>query len=363
MWPYLLAGVALVAASVVAVVRADKPPFLQMETSRRAISASIELKADEYAPEYVAAAQDSLTAASREIDHQISRFFIIRDYDLARLRLSHAARIAREAVVVTASRRDSVKTEALANIVEARKAIDASRKSMEYVQMDGYSRSKLVTLELIRQEAIKAASEGRYRAADGKARQVIAGAGTIQEAVYDKLGDYRQNSRLWNNWASETVEWSRRNKAYAILVRKLDRRCDLYYAGRLKTSFPAELGIRWMGHKTRVGDHATPEGRYHIITKKTASRYHKALEINYPNDDDRRRFQLAKQSGRIGRSVGIGGLIEIHGHGGRGTDWTQGCVALRNSDMDALFASVGVGTPVTIVGDWGGEETNMGAAR
>jgi hypothetical protein len=43
-------------------------------------------------------------------------------------------------------------------------------------------------------------------------------------------------------------------------------------------------------------------------------------------------------------------LIEIHGHGGRGTDWTQGCVALSNSDMDDLVRYVGVGTPVTIVG-------------
>ena len=47
---------------------------------------------------------------------------------------------------------------------------------------------------------------------------------------------------------------------------------------------------------------------------------------------------------------GIGGLIEIHGHGGRGTDWTNGCIALSDAEMDRLFAAVFVGTPVTIVG-------------
>ena len=49
-------------------------------------------------------------------------------------------------------------------------------------------------------------------------------------------------------------------------------------------------------------------------------------------------------------AAGIGGLIEIHGEGGRGRDWTRGCVALANPDIDDLFRHVEVGTPVTIVG-------------
>jgi len=53
---------------------------------------------------------------------------------------------------------------------------------------------------------------------------------------------------------------------------------------------------------------------------------------------------------RIPRGASMGGLIEIHGNGGRGKDWTKGCVALRNSDMDDLFRRTSVGTPVTIVG-------------
>ena len=334
-----------------------------MEASRKARAASSDLEAEEYAPEYVEAARDSVRAASLEIDHQIGRFFVIRDYDLARIRLSHASRLAHQAVRTTADRRDSIKAVALTRLEEAKKAIDDSRKAMEYVQFDGYSRSKLVMLEINRQEALKAAADGKYRTAEGKASSVVTGAATIQETIDEKLGDYRENSRLWDRWASETIQWSRRNRAYAILVRKLDHRCDVYYAGQIKTSFTAELGIRWMGHKMRTGDHATPEGRYHIIAKKTASRYYKALEINYPNDDDRRRFHLAKKDGRINRNAGIGGLIEIHGHGGKGNDWTQGCVALRNNDMDKLFAMVGVGTPVTIVGDWNGGASLFGAAR
>ena len=58
----------------------------------------------------------------------------------------------------------------------------------------------------------------------------------------------------------------------------------------------------------------------------------------------------AKRDGRLPRGAGIGSLIEIHGDGGRGEDWTSGCVALENHDMDRLFARVSVGTPVTIIG-------------
>jgi murein L,D-transpeptidase YafK len=80
------------------------------------------------------------------------------------------------------------------------------------------------------------------------------------------------------------------------------------------------------------------------------SRYHRALLLDYPNAADRERFAAAKRRGEIPRGAGIGGLIEIHGEGGRGQNWTEGCVALSNRDMDDLFRRVGTGTRVTIVG-------------
>jgi L,D-peptidoglycan transpeptidase YkuD (ErfK/YbiS/YcfS/YnhG family) len=72
--------------------------------------------------------------------------------------------------------------------------------------------------------------------------------------------------------------------------------------------------------------------------------------LDYPNPEDRARYRALVRSGRVSRRHGIGGDIEIHGKGGRGQDWTQGCVALENSDMDDLVPRVRVGTPVTIVG-------------
>jgi murein L,D-transpeptidase YafK len=78
--------------------------------------------------------------------------------------------------------------------------------------------------------------------------------------------------------------------------------------------------------------------------------YYRALMLDYPNADDRARFQALQRTGQMPRNGRIGSNIEIHGEGGRSQDWTQGCVALSNDEMDELVSLVGVGTPVTIVG-------------
>ncbi len=114
----------------------------------------------------------------------------------------------------------------------------------------------------------------------------------------------------------------------------------------------AELGYNSIGNKNRAGDSATPEGRGRITVKKDVgqSGYHMALLLDYPNEEDRRRFAAAKRAGRIPKGASLGNLIEVHGEGGRGKDWTKGCVALTNRDIADLFDRVRVGTPVTIVG-------------
>lgn len=351
-WPWYLATVMAIGGATWAIVQADQPPMVQMETARKSISHTHTVDAEEWAPEFIKAAQESLLAASREIDRQNARFFVLRNYDAARTQAGVADALARETLVVSAARRDSVKTEALASLERASEAIGEARRALNSVQLEGIYRRRVVQMELTREAALKAAQDGRYRQSLVQLSTVFADAQAVKEAVMRRLDDYHLNRGLWDRWARDTIEESRRNRSYAILVRKLERRCDVYFAGQLKASYAAELGMRWMGHKMRQGDHVTPEGRYRVSKKKTASSYYRALEIDYPNADDKVRHRLAKQQGKIPRSAGIGNLIEIHGHGGRGTDWTQGCVALRNSDMDKIFAMANVGTPVTIVGSW-----------
>ncbi|MCX6301690.1 MAG: L,D-transpeptidase family protein [Bacteroidia bacterium] len=81
-----------------------------------------------------------------------------------------------------------------------------------------------------------------------------------------------------------------------------------------------------------------------------STKYYKALLINYPNEEDTLEFNHAIESGSISRSARIGDMIEIHGNGGRGADWTAGCIALKDREMDSIFKYVREGTPVTIVG-------------
>jgi lipoprotein-anchoring transpeptidase ErfK/SrfK len=201
----------------------------------------------------------------------------------------------------------------------------------------------------------KLAAGGRYQDAADNLEQVHREARIVHVAwsgLHARFSD-PANLKTWRAWAEQTISDSLRTGDAAIIVDKLRRRVVLYRAGRAIVSYPAELGANGLRRKEHSGDRATPEGRYHVTEAKQApaSRYHKALLIDYPNDEDRMRFALARARGTIPR-VGIGSLIEIHGDGGEGRDWTDGCVALTDEDMDRLFAHVHVGTPVTIVGTY-----------
>jgi len=126
----------------------------------------------------------------------------------------------------------------------------------------------------------------------------------------------------------------------------------LYVGGEPVKTYDVELGFNWVADKLQEGDGATPEGRYRIVARMDhlSSDYYKALLINYPNAENRAAFARGRGRGEIPASARIGGLIEIHGAGGRDYDWTNGCVAVTNPDIDHLFGRVIVGTPVTIVG-------------
>jgi L,D-peptidoglycan transpeptidase YkuD (ErfK/YbiS/YcfS/YnhG family) len=158
--------------------------------------------------------------------------------------------------------------------------------------------------------------------------------------------------RAWRRMIDDTIAGSRRTGAAAIVVYKEKNLLNLYRGGKLVRSYVADMGSNSIAQKFNGGDRATPEGRYKITSKKGhgQSRYYRALLLNYPNDEDRRRFEQARRRGEVTRGTGLGGLIEVHGEGGRGDDWTLGCVAISNRDIDDLFGRVDVGTPVTIVG-------------
>jgi hypothetical protein len=170
-------------------------------------------------------------------------------------------------------------------------------------------------------------------------------------ALHARYSDPKQIGR-WRALANETIAYSRDSGETVFLVDKLKRKLHVYAAGRRIATYNAELGVKGLRQKLHSGDQATPEGRYRVTQVRGPGRtqYYKALLLDYPNNEDRARFASGQRTGAVPRRAGIGSLIEIHGDGGQGRDWTDGCVALRNDDMDRVFARAQQGMTVTIVG-------------
>ena len=151
-----------------------------------------------------------------------------------------------------------------------------------------------------------------------------------------------------------------------IRVYKQKRLLEAWDGDRLLLSCRVSLGFgAGEGRKRREGDGRTPEGSYFVCTKNAASRFHRALGVSYPNARDARealargeidantcrRIAFAAENGlRPDWQTPLGGFIMLHGEhpDGRAGDWTAGCVALKNADMEALFALARIGDAVEI---------------
>lgn len=123
---------------------------------------------------------------------------------------------------------------------------------------------------------------------------------------------------------------------------------ELLSHGTVLKTYRIALGSP-MGTKVRAGDKKTPEGVYYVDAKKSQSRFYRALHLSYPNPTDRSRA----------RKLGVdpGGDIEIHGlpkglgwlgSSQRLIDWTSGCIAVTNPEIDEIWDYVAIGTPVEI---------------
>lgn len=137
--------------------------------------------------------------------------------------------------------------------------------------------------------------------------------------------------------------------ADSIVIEKKAHRMTLYHQGRPLRSYLVALGAGPGGDKRQAGDRRTPEGLFFIDYKNPNSDFHLALHISYPDSLHRARAEA------LGLSPG--GDIEIHGLlNGRGTtgafhrraDWTDGCIAMTDEEIEGVWSAVMVGTPVLI---------------
>ena len=119
--------------------------------------------------------------------------------------------------------------------------------------------------------------------------------------------------------------------------------------GEKMKEYSIALGAKPKGHKQQEGDEKTPEGKYLLDYKKSDSAFYKAIHISYPNEKDKAN---AKENG-----VSPGGFIMIHGQkNGLGWlswisqnfNWTNGCIAVTNEEMDEIWSLINVGTSIEI---------------
>ncbi|HEY2116195.1 MAG TPA: L,D-transpeptidase family protein [Candidatus Angelobacter sp.] len=140
-----------------------------------------------------------------------------------------------------------------------------------------------------------------------------------------------------------------KQQADKILIVKSARTMTLLSGGKALKTYKVALGGAPVGPKRIEGDHKTPEGNYAIDAKNAHSRFHLALHISYPNAAD---TETARKLGsRPGGAIMIHGLASAFAYLGplhRQTDWTDGCIAVTNAEIEEIWKLVPVGTRVEI---------------
>jgi murein L,D-transpeptidase YafK len=136
------------------------------------------------------------------------------------------------------------------------------------------------------------------------------------------------------------------------VVKKGERKMQLLKAGQVVREYRVNLGDNPYGHKVMQGDERTPEGEYLLDWRNPRSLFYKSIHVSYPNSVDRS-FAQAK-------GVDPGGMIMIHGRPNYidsprilaeydNRDWTNGCIAVKNAEMDEIWIAVRDGTPIRIL--------------
>ena len=164
-----------------------------------------------------------------------------------------------------------------------------------------------------------------------------------------RSGSVRQ--QVWNPASAERSDGGR----LYVVIDKSDYELHVYEDGEWLATYPVVFGSSKQDDKRMEGDRLTPEGRFRIVHRKHHAEWGRFLLLDYPNTENRRRFEELRRAGQIPSKARIGGGIGIHGTRpseeyavDRYINWTLGCVSLKHSEMLELYDLLPVGTPVEI---------------
>jgi lipoprotein-anchoring transpeptidase ErfK/SrfK len=173
---------------------------------------------------------------------------------------------------------------------------------------------------------------------------IIAGSGVIATNNYTYNNPEKNRSR--NSAPVGTVY---------IVIDKSDYELSLYDEKGWYGTYPVVFGNSSLSDKKMEGDKNTPEGTFHIASKRVHDKWHRFMALDYPTKESWERFNQRKSKGEIPSSARIGGGIGIHGTWphedfqiDRYQNWTLGCISMKNEDVEDLYKYTPIGTKIII---------------
>jgi len=140
-----------------------------------------------------------------------------------------------------------------------------------------------------------------------------------------------------------------------IIIDKSDYELSLYDEQGWYATYPVVFGNSSLSDKKMEGDKNTPEGTFHIASKRVHDKWHRFMALDYPTKESWEKFNQRKSKGEIPASAKIGGSIGIHGTWphedfqiDRYKNWTMGCISMKNEDVEDLYKYVPIGTKIII---------------
>ncbi len=330
----------------------QKPPTEEISNARLSLADAEKVNRSPAAEKIFQHAVSQYDSAMLLWQIENEKISFLRDYDHVIKLASQSKQLALASMEKARSENSDMKVILIQRKKQLIKRIEHYQAVFNHLPLSKTQRSEWAKGRMLLQEGIFAYNNHNYELTIQKFDSAEIFINRIVNYTTQVVEAYFINYPDWKRWTEQTITHSRKHKTNGIIIDKFARKCMFYNKGVLQYEFNIELGPNWIGDKNRQGDKTTPEGVYKITRKKKNGEtiYYKALLLNYPNDDDKKRFVQNKKDGTIARHASIGNLIEIHGRGGKGTDWTDGCIALEDSDMDQLFQACQVGTEVVIVG-------------
>lgn len=330
----------------------QKPPVEELSEARRSLSEAEKVNRSPAAEVIFQHAISQYDSAMQLWQLENDKIFFFRDYNQIIKLSGQSKQLAQASIEKARSENSDMREILFQRKKQLTKRIEYYQSVFKHLPLSKTQRNEWAKGRMLLQEGIFAYNKQNYELTIQKFDSAEIFINRIMNYSTRLIEDYFKSYPDWKHWSESAIVNSRKHKTYCVIIDKYARKCMLYNKGVLQYECDIELGPNWIGDKKRQGDKSTPEGVYKITRKKKNGEtiYYKALLLNYPNEDDKKRFIHNKKKGIIDRNAHIGNLIEIHGRGGKGTDWTDGCIALEDTDMDKLFAACKAGTEVVIVG-------------